>query len=161
MTHVLTMFLLFGALPVPGAASTARPWARGDHLQGARPDAATVDPFGLFAPPDKDGKPKPPPPKIPPGKVPAPDEPGAKDPKALRCELKTKRAPRGGRIEVVGDNLGKTPLVKIGGRVARIIERRGREIAVQVHRDSNGGPVTVKSGKKEARCGSLTIIGKD
>jgi hypothetical protein len=156
MTHVLTMILLLGALPLRGAA------VPGQSADGARGTAREDIPgAGLFAPPDKDGKPKPPPPKIPPGKAPAPDDPDAEDPNALRCKLKTKRAPRGGRIEVEGDNLGKTPLVKIGGRVARIIERRGREIAVQVHRDSDGGPVTVKSGKQQAQCGSLTIIGKN
>ena len=34
-------------------------------------------------------------------------------------------------------------------------------IAVQIHRDSDGGEVTVRSGKQEASCGTLTIIGKN
>lgn len=85
---------------------------------------------------------------------------GKKNKGQLSCELITKEAPRGGRLEVKGE-LGKTPLIKIAGRFTRIIERRGNTIAVQIHRDSNGGAVTLKSGKQEADCGTLTIIGKN
>jgi hypothetical protein len=94
----------------------------------------------------------------------APPEAPAQKPAAkpaLTCTLLTLEAPRGGRLEVEGENFGKAPLVHIAGRVTRIIERTGNRIAVQIHADSNGGPVTVKSGKNEATCGELTIIGKN
>lgn len=80
---------------------------------------------------------------------------------ALTCRLLTEEGPRGGRLEVEGENFGKAPLVRIAGRVTRMIERTANKIAVQIPADSNGGPVSVKSGKLEAECGSLTIIGKD
>lgn len=80
---------------------------------------------------------------------------------ALTCRLLTEEGPRGGRLEVEGENFGKAPLVRIAGRVTRMIERTETKIAVQIPRDSNGGLVSVKSGKLEAECGTLTIIGKD
>jgi hypothetical protein len=95
----------------------------------------------------------------PPEKAPA----GEQKPAApvLTCRLLTEEGPRGGRLEVEGENFGKSPLVRIAGRVTRMIERTETKIAVQIPRDSNGGPVSVKSGKLEAECGTLTIIGKD
>src|SRR5688572_19384710 len=51
---------------------------------------------------------------------------------AVTCTLLTKEAPRGGRLEVQGTKLGKSPVVKIGGAVTRIIERPGDKIAVQI-----------------------------
>lgn len=93
-----------------------------------------------------DNKPKPPePPKSP----------------AITCTLRTTEAPRGGRIEVEGSGFGDVPLVRIAGAIARIIERRGNVIAVLVPRDSDGGAVSVQSGEARAKCGTLTIIGKD
>jgi hypothetical protein len=80
---------------------------------------------------------------------------------ALTCKLLTAEGPRGGRLEVEGEGFGKAPLVRIAGRVTRMIERTETRISVQIHRDSNGGAVSVKSGKLEAECGTLTIIGKD
>ncbi len=79
----------------------------------------------------------------------------------LVCTLVTKEAPRGGRLEVEGHGFGMAPLVRIAGRVTRTIERTETKIAVQIHRDSNGGKVTVKTGALEAECGTLTIIGKN
>jgi hypothetical protein len=80
---------------------------------------------------------------------------------ALTCKLMTTEAPRGGRLEVEGTGLGQSPLVRIGGRVTRTIERTETRLAVQIHADSNGGPVTVVANKVEVACGLLTIIGKD
>jgi hypothetical protein len=80
---------------------------------------------------------------------------------ALSCTLLTLEAPRGGRLEVQGQGFGPVPLVRIGGKVTRMIERTETRIAVQIPADSNGGPVSVTSGPREAQCGTLTIVGKD
>jgi hypothetical protein len=77
------------------------------------------------------------------------------------CTLVSSEGPRGGRLEVEGEHFGKAPLVKIAGRVTRMIERTPKGIAVQIPADSDGGPVTVKVGALEAACGTLTIIGKN
>ena len=82
-------------------------------------------------------------------------------PAAITCELLTKEAPRGGRLEVQGDKLGKSPVVKIGGVVTRIIERPGDKIAVQIPRKSDGGAVIVRVDGNDVACGTLTIIGLD
>ena len=73
----------------------------------------------------------------------------------------TPQAPRGGRLEVEGGEFGKTPVVRIGGRVARMLERTPQRIAVQIAADSNGGPVTVTADGKYLQCGMLIIIGRD
>jgi len=87
----------------------------------------------------------------------APDKPKEQ---AVTCTLLTKEAPRGGRLEVEG-KLGKSPVVKIGGVVTRIIERPGDKVAVQIPRKSDGGEVVVLVEGKTVTCGSLTIIGLD
>lgn len=96
-----------------------------------------------------------------PPEKPAPDAEKKPAPPALTCKLITTEGPRGGRLEVEGDGFGKAPLVRIAGRVTRLIERTGNRISVQIPRDSDGGPVSVKAGKLEAECGTLTIIGKN
>jgi len=93
-----------------------------------------------------------------PGPKPAPKAPAAP---ALTCTLITREAPRGGLLEVEGAGFGKAPLVRIAGRVTRMIERTETKISVQIHPDSNGGAVTVHAGKLQAACGTLTIIGKN
>ena len=94
----------------------------------------------------------------------APDTPkdkdGNKGKSKLSCELLTKEAPRGGRLEVRGTAFGKSPLVRVGGKVARLIERRDDIIAVLIPRDSDGGNVTLHAGGEQATCGKLLIIGK-
>jgi len=94
---------------------------------------------------------------LPPQKA-APEE---KPKAAPTCTLLTTEAPRGGRLEVEGTDFGKAPLVRIANRVTRIIERTETTIAVQIHKDSDGGEVTVQVGKARIPCGTLTIIGKD
>jgi hypothetical protein len=79
----------------------------------------------------------------------------------ITCTLLTKEAPRGGRLEVQGTKLGKSPVVKIGGSVTRIIERPGDKIAVQIPKKSDGGAVIVLVDGKDVACGTLTIIGLD
>jgi hypothetical protein len=96
-----------------------------------------------------------------------PEQPGPKAaPKApagpaLTCTLLTSEAPRGGLLEVEGAGFGKAPLVRIAGRVTRMIERTETKISVQIHPDSNGGAVTVHAGKLQAACGTLIITGKN
>jgi hypothetical protein len=101
----------------------------------------------------------------PPGEAPAPKDkpaaPAVPAAPAATCKLLTPEAPRGGMLEVEGDDFGKTPVVRIGGTVTRTIERRDKRVSVQIPRDSNGGKVTVQVGKTELDCGSLTIIGKN
>lgn len=80
---------------------------------------------------------------------------------AITCTLLTTEAPRGGRLEVEGAGFGQAPLVRIAGRVTRMIERTESKIAVQIPPDSDGGAVTVHAGKLQASCGTLTIIGKN
>jgi hypothetical protein len=80
---------------------------------------------------------------------------------AATCTLLTKEAPRGGRLEVQGGKLGKSPVVKIGGAVTRIIERPGDKIAVQIPPKSDGGAVIVRVDGKDIECGTLEIIGLD
>lgn len=80
-------------------------------------------------------------------------------PAPFTCTLVTLEAPRGGQLDVRGDGFGATPVVRIGGKVTRILRRNDTEIRVQIPRDSNGGPVTVQSSGETVECGSLTIIG--
>jgi hypothetical protein len=108
----------------------------------------------LGAPPNE-SPPKPPPPGT------GPSGPRPTPAPALRCTLRTPEAPRGGRLEVEGDAFGKTPVLRIGGRIARILERSELRIAVQIPRDSDGGAVTVTARGAEAECGTLTIIGRN
>lgn len=100
----------------------------------------------------------------PPAQKPAQKQPAAPKPPAapaLRCTLLTVEAPRGGLLEVEGAGFGKAPLVRIAGRVTRMIERTETKISVQIHADSDGGAVTVHAGKLQAACGTLTITGKN
>ena len=87
--------------------------------------------------------------------------PAPQKPTAITCTLLTTEAPRGGRLEVEGTGFGQAPLVRIAGRVTRMIERTEAKIAVQIPADSDGGAVTVHAGKLQAACGTLTIIGKN
>lgn len=77
------------------------------------------------------------------------------------CSLYTTKGPRGGRLELRGEHLGRTPLVLIGGRVAPILQRRKTLIAAQIHRDSDGGRVSIKAAGVQVECGTLTIVGKN
>ena len=104
---------------------------------------------GVAEPPKQPDKGTPPVPPAPPAPTVAP------------CKLLTPQAPRGGRLEVEGGEFGKTPVVRIGGRVARMLERTPQRIAVQIAADSNGGPVTVTADGKDLQCGMLIIIGRD
>jgi len=99
-----------------------------------------------------------PPPKTPEGAGKVGEKPAAEP---ATCTLLTKEAPRGGRLEVQGAKLGKSPVVKIGGSVTRIIERPGDKIAVQIPKKSDGGAVIVLVDGKDVECGTLTIIGLD
>lgn len=91
----------------------------------------------------------------------APVAPPPPAPAPLHCKLLTLEAPRGGRLEVEGEQFGKTPVVRIGGRIARLLERSGARIAVQIPPDSEGGAVTVDASGQNASCGALVIIGRN
>ena len=111
------------------------------------------------APPSDKGATPAPPKPVEKEKARAPE--AAKEKQAATCELLTKEAPRGGRLEVQGDKLGKSPVVKIGGVVTRIIEQPGDKIAVQIPKKSDGGEVVVRVDGSDVLCGTLTIIGLD
>jgi hypothetical protein len=138
MTKVLPYLLVLSALAA-GAAC-------GAHAAAQAPSGDGKDKEELAPPPKT------------PGKAPAKAPPAKADPS---CELLTPEGPRGGRLEVEGRGFGKAPLVRIASRVTRMIERTETKIAVQIPRDSDGGPVTVKVGELEIACGTLTIIGKN
>lgn len=87
--------------------------------------------------------------------------PGTAKDGAPTCELLTHEAPAGGRLEVRVTHAGKSPLVKIAGKVARLIQRQGDTIAVQIHKRCEGGRVTLHADNKSADCGTLTIIGQN
>jgi hypothetical protein len=82
-------------------------------------------------------------------------------PSGPKCSLVESEIPRGGRLDIAGENLGQAPVVRIAGKPARILERRDDRISVQVAADSEGGPVTVQTGGKTVECGTLVIIGKN
>jgi hypothetical protein len=130
----MAQLLLSGLMLLVGLPSGENAWV----TRGATSSRATLE-----APP---AKPK--------------SSPGPKPP-AISCTLLTLEAPRGGRLEVQGHGFGRAPLVHIGGKVTRMIERTESRIAVQIPADSNGGAVTVTNGRLRAECGTLAIIGRD
>lgn len=95
--------------------------------------------------------------------APKPDEPPATPKKKAgpSCRLPSEEGPRGGRLIVEGDGFGRTPVVRIGDRITRILSRLDRTVSVQIPADSDGGPVTVEADGVRAACGWLTIVGKD
>ena len=137
----------------------------------AAPEAAAapeaLDSPGIHAPGDAEKKPaegekkpekKPVPPKAPaekPEKKPAPGKGGPS------CSLPSEEGPRGGRLVIEGEGFGRTPVVRIGDRVTRILLREKTTLSVQIPRDSDGGPVTVEADGIRSACGWLTIVGKD
>jgi hypothetical protein len=127
----------------------------GSPVEGGVDGAVIAAPDDEQPPAAKPPAPAPKPPAQPPPKAPAKKKDG------VACKLLTEEAPRGGQIDIQGVRFGQTPLVRIGERVARMISRTKNQLSVQVHRDSDGGPVTVQVGKTRAVCGWLTIIGKD
>jgi hypothetical protein len=80
---------------------------------------------------------------------------------APSCRLDEAEVPRGGRLDVSGENFGHAPVVRIEGRVARVLERKATRISVQVARESDGGAVTVQADGVTVQCGTLIIIGKN
>lgn len=90
---------------------------------------------------------------------PAPAQTGAKA--APTCAIEEPEQPRGGRLDLIGSGFGQSPVVRIAGKPARMIERREDRLVVQVPVDSNGGAVTVQAQGQSQTCGSLVIIGKN
>ena len=140
-------------LQLVAAADAAEPWEAHGSIGLAAPDGADSAP----EPPAEKPKEEPPPPKAPaPSPTPAP--PKGKAPPS--CRLPSEEGPRGGRLVVEGAGFGRTPLVRIGDRVTRILSRLEHAVAVQIPADSDGGPVTLEAGGVRAACGWLTIVGK-
>jgi cytoskeletal protein RodZ len=77
------------------------------------------------------------------------------------CTLVDAEQPRGGRLEVLGARFGASPVVRIAGKPARMIERKADRLSVQVPADSNGGLITLLNEGKSSSCGTLVIIGKN
>lgn len=93
----------------------------------------------------------------------APHAAPASQPKAAppACKLRENEQPRGGRLDVLGDNFGSAPVVRIAGKPARILIRKQDIISVQVPADSDGGEITLLDDGKRSSCGTLVIIGKN
>jgi hypothetical protein len=96
-----------------------------------------------------------------PAAVAPPPPAAAPKPAGPTCSLEEPEQPRGGRLDVLGNDFGKAPVVRIAAKPARIIERRSDRISVQVPADSDGGPITVQSDGRSLACGKLVIIGKN
>jgi hypothetical protein len=79
----------------------------------------------------------------------------------LSCTLAVQEAPRGGKIEISGKGFGTTPIVRIAGKVVRILRREESLLSVQVPDKSDGGAVTVTAQGVAAECGRLTVFGKN
>lgn len=88
-------------------------------------------------------------------------KPGPSDKGGPACKVVTEEAPRGGQLEISGQHWGRTPIVRIGDTVTRMLRREKDLIAVQIPRDSNGGAVTIQVDGKKIPCGDLKIIGKN
>lgn len=93
-------------------------------------------------------------------KITPPEQAPSDGPKRA-CTLAEPEQPRGGRLEVLSDAFGSSPVVRIAGKPARMIERREDRVSVQVPADSNGGPITLLHDGRNSTCGNLTIIGKN
>jgi hypothetical protein len=81
--------------------------------------------------------------------------------KSMICSLAAAQAPRGGKIDVKAQGFGSTPVVRIAGKVLRIIQREASLISAQVPEDSDGGKVTLTAYGVTVECGRLEIIGKN
>lgn len=81
--------------------------------------------------------------------------------KSMSCSLSAAQAPRGGKVDIKAQGFGSTPVVRIAGKVLRIIQREASLISAQVPEDSNGGAVTLTAYGVTAECGRLEIIGKN
>jgi hypothetical protein len=68
-------------------------------------------------------------------------------------------APGGGEITLLGEGFGRLAVVRIGDRVARILQRSDTKLRAQVPAKSKGGPVTVQVGPERRACGELRIVG--
>jgi len=141
-------------VPAPDAAASPALAAPGEGEK--KPDEQP-------APPRPAEKPAPPPPaeKPAPPKPPAKPEEPPKGTVGPTCRLPSEEGPRGGRLVIEGEGFGRTPVVRIGDRVTRILVRQAKTISVQIPADSDGGPVTVEAEGVRAACGWLTIVGKD
>jgi hypothetical protein len=130
------------------AAAEASATAKHKHTTSAKPT-----PQPVAAAPSAATKPAP-------AAAPPPTA-AAPKPAGPTCSLEEPEQPRGGRLDVLGNDFGKAPVVRIAAKPARMIERRSDRISVQVPADSDGGPITVQSDGRSLACGNLVIIGKN
>lgn len=149
------------AKPEGDAAKPSKPKAK--HAKHAEKDKAASPPTAAAEPkpapadnkPDSDE-----PPVVAVTKITPPEQAPSDGPKRA-CTLAEPEQPRGGRLEVLSDAFGSSPVVRIAGKPARMIERREDRVSVQVPADSNGGPITLLHDGRSSTCGNLTIIGKN
>lgn len=147
------------AKPEGDAAKPSKPKAKhAKHAEKAAPPptaAAEPKPAPAENKPDSDE-----PPVVAVTKITPPEQAPSDGPKRV-CTLAEPEQPRGGRLEVLSDAFGSSPVVRIAGKPARMIERREDRVSVQVPADSNGGPITLLHDGRSSTCGNLTIIGKN
>jgi len=77
------------------------------------------------------------------------------------CTLADAEQPRGGRLEILAERFGSSPVVRIAGKPARMLERRPERISIQIPADSDGGEITLAQDGRVSSCGTLVIIGKN
>ncbi|MET0390973.1 MAG: hypothetical protein ABW321_33690 [Polyangiales bacterium] len=90
-----------------------------------------------------------------------PQQPSAAAAVNVPCSLAEAEQPRGGRLEIVGQGFGTSPVVRIAGKPVRMIERRAERISIQIPTDSDGGAITLLNDGRASHCGELVIIGKN
>lgn len=147
------------AKPEGDAAKPSKPKAK--HAKHAEKDKAASPPTAAAKPAPADNKPdSDEPPVVAVTKITPPEQAPSDGPKRA-CTLAEPEQPRGGRLEVLSDAFGSSPVVRIAGKPARMIERREDRVSVQVPADSNGGPITLLHDGRSSTCGNLTIIGKN
>jgi hypothetical protein len=79
----------------------------------------------------------------------------------VSCSLVGKEAPRGGKIEIKAAGFGSTPVIRLAGKVLRVLRQEAALISVQVPEDADSGSITLSASGTTADCGALQIIGKN
>jgi hypothetical protein len=143
------------AKPSQAKAKHAKHAEHADKKKAAPPPTAAAEPKPDQRKPDAEA-----PPVVAVSKVKPPPAAANGAPKRA-CTLAEPEQPRGGRLEVLSESFGSSPVVRIAGKPARMIERREDRVSVQVPADSNGGPITLLHDGRSSTCGNLTIIGKN
>lgn len=77
---------------------------------------------------------------------------------ALTCRVAMHRAPAGGYVTINGRGWGSSPVVRVGGSIAAVVQTEDQRIRFEVPNDSSGGMVEVTDGQRTSNCGRLSII---